>query len=141
MRNERMDSSQPRATDTLANERTFLAYARTALAFIAFGFVIARFALFTRQIAVFAHIKKTAPEISIGFGISGQLSVGDDGQYLPGTPRDEAARAFDLRSVAVSERRSFTLARSDEDPNSTTDRIGGATFTLDPVTDTNSDVP
>lgn len=62
--------------------------------------------------------------------ISGQLSVGDDGQYLPGTPRDEAARAFDLRSVAVSERRSFTLARSDEDPNSTTDRIGGGRFIL-----------
>jgi len=28
--------------------------------------------------------------------ISGQLSVGDDGQYAPGTPREEAARAFDL---------------------------------------------
>lgn len=28
--------------------------------------------------------------------ISGQLSVGDDGQYQPGTPREEAARAFDL---------------------------------------------
>jgi len=74
MHNERMDSSQPRATDTPANERTFLAYARTALAFIAFGFVIARFALFTREIAVFAHFKKTAPEISIGFGTAMALT-------------------------------------------------------------------
>ena len=59
---------QTRATDTLANERTFLAYARTALAFIAFGFVIARFALFTREIAVVAHIGTRAPGISAAFG-------------------------------------------------------------------------
>jgi inner membrane protein YidH len=39
------------ARDFLANERTFLAYARTALAFIGFGFVIARFSLFTRELA------------------------------------------------------------------------------------------
>lgn len=34
--------------DHLANERTFLAYLRTALAFVAFGFVVARFSLFVR---------------------------------------------------------------------------------------------
>ncbi len=45
-----------RATDALANERTFLAYVRTALAFVAFGYVIARFSLFTQEIAVVAHI-------------------------------------------------------------------------------------
>ena len=28
--------------------------------------------------------------------ISGQLSVGDDGRYRPGTAREEAERAFDL---------------------------------------------
>ncbi len=28
--------------------------------------------------------------------ISGQLSVGDDGRYAPGTPREEAERAFEL---------------------------------------------
>jgi 2-iminobutanoate/2-iminopropanoate deaminase len=28
--------------------------------------------------------------------ISGQLSVGDDGTYVPGTAREEAARAFSL---------------------------------------------
>ena len=44
-----------RATDTLANERTFLAYVRTALAFIAFGFVIARFSLFAREFAMLVH--------------------------------------------------------------------------------------
>jgi putative membrane protein len=46
--------SPVRPTDTLANERTFLAYARTALAFIGFGFVIARFSLFARELEAFS---------------------------------------------------------------------------------------
>lgn len=39
-----------RQRDHQANERTFLAWLRTALALTAFGFAIARFGLFTRQI-------------------------------------------------------------------------------------------
>jgi len=65
---ERSFMNQPRATDTLANERTFLAYARTALAFIGFGFVIARFALFTREVAAVAHLPPTSPSTSVVFG-------------------------------------------------------------------------
>jgi putative membrane protein len=38
-----------RVTDHLANERTFLAYVRTSLSLMAFGFVIAKF-------AVLAHV-------------------------------------------------------------------------------------
>jgi putative membrane protein len=45
------DQSPVRATDALANERTFLAYLRTALALVGFGFVIARFTLFAREFA------------------------------------------------------------------------------------------
>jgi putative membrane protein len=37
-------------TDHLANERTFLAWIRTAIALIGLGFVIVKFALFIRQI-------------------------------------------------------------------------------------------
>lgn len=37
-----------RPTDFLANERTFLAYVRTSLSVMAFGFVISRFGLFLR---------------------------------------------------------------------------------------------
>ncbi len=59
---------ESRATDTLANERTFLAYARTALAFIAFGFVIARFSLFEREVAALAHLQQNSPQISTVFG-------------------------------------------------------------------------
>ena len=38
-------------TDHLANERTFLAWIRTSLALMGFGFVIVKFALFIRQIS------------------------------------------------------------------------------------------
>ena len=61
-------NSGARATDVLANERTFLAYLRTSLSFIAFGFVIARFALFTREIAVVLHTLQGAQRLSSGFG-------------------------------------------------------------------------
>lgn len=40
-----------RTRDHLANERTFLAWVRTALALIGLGFVVARMGLFLRQIA------------------------------------------------------------------------------------------
>ena len=65
---------QQHATDTLANERTFLAYARTALAFIGFGFVIARFSLFTREVAAVAHINQTSPVTSTVFGTAMALA-------------------------------------------------------------------
>jgi len=57
-----------RANDTLANERTYLAYVRTALAFIAFGFVIARFSLFEREFAVLVHRPGEATGLSTTFG-------------------------------------------------------------------------
>jgi putative membrane protein len=59
-----------RATDTLANERTYLAYIRTALAFIAFGFVIARFSLFAREFSVLVHSANPEPGLSTTFGTS-----------------------------------------------------------------------
>ena len=57
-----------RATDTLANERTYLAYIRTALAFIAFGFVIARFSLFAREFSLLIHSSNPEPGLSTTFG-------------------------------------------------------------------------
>jgi putative membrane protein len=58
----------PRATDVLANERTYLAYVRTALAFIAFGFVIARFSLFAREFEALVHGTAAEPGVSTAFG-------------------------------------------------------------------------
>jgi putative membrane protein len=57
-----------RTRDDLANERTFLAYLRTALAFIAFGFVVARFSLFAREISVVARITVPTTHLSTAFG-------------------------------------------------------------------------
>ena len=57
-----------RATDTLANERTYLAYVRTALAFIAFGFVVARFSLFAREFESLVHAGSSPQGLSTGFG-------------------------------------------------------------------------
>lgn len=56
--------------DYLANERTFLAYVRTALAFIAFGFVIARFSLFAREISSIAHVRVPSTHFSAAFGVA-----------------------------------------------------------------------
>lgn len=42
-----------------ANERTFLAWLRTSIALISFGFVIARFGLFLRQLRVAITHQKT----------------------------------------------------------------------------------
>lgn len=72
-----------RATDTLANERTFLAYVRTALAFVAFGYVIARFSLFSQEIAVVAHIEVPRQATTV-FGITMAImgiAVGLYGSY------------------------------------------------------------
>ena len=63
-----MPGEQLRATDTLANERTYLAYVRTALAFIAFGFVIARFSLFAREVSALMHHPIAGAGLSVSFG-------------------------------------------------------------------------
>ncbi|HEY9086465.1 MAG TPA: DUF202 domain-containing protein [Candidatus Tyrphobacter sp.] len=63
-----MKATNPEVSDALANERTYLAYIRTALAFVAFGFVVARFALFSREISVVAHITIPHAGISRAFG-------------------------------------------------------------------------
>lgn len=44
-------SKSSRARDHMANERTFLAWIRTSIGIMAFGFVVEKFALFIRQIA------------------------------------------------------------------------------------------
>jgi putative membrane protein len=62
---------EPTPRDFLANERTFLAYVRTALSFIAFGFVVARFALFTREISVIERTGGPPPAyVSTSLGVA-----------------------------------------------------------------------
>lgn len=53
-------------TDHLANERTFLAYIRTSLSLMAFGFVIARFALLARALPAAEGARISAEAILSG---------------------------------------------------------------------------
>ena len=59
------------ASDYLAAERTFLAWIRTGLALMGFGFVVARFGLFLREIAISEHVVvPRSPGFSIHLGIA-----------------------------------------------------------------------
>jgi putative membrane protein len=58
-------------TDHLANERTFLAWIRTSIALIGFGFVIVKFALFVQQMSLVMGGKA----IPAGKGHSGTVGI------------------------------------------------------------------
>lgn len=47
-------------TDYLANERTFLAWVRTSIGIMAFGFVVVKFSLFVKQISLVLNPKDAA---------------------------------------------------------------------------------
>jgi len=68
---ETQDKKPAGAADHLANERTFLAWVRTSIALMGFGFVIVKFALFIRQISIVLGDKVTPP----GRGISAIIGV------------------------------------------------------------------
>jgi putative membrane protein len=46
------NESKGSAGDHLANERTFLAWTRTSIGIMAFGFVVVKFSLFLKQISI-----------------------------------------------------------------------------------------
>jgi putative membrane protein len=62
-----MLNSEPKAkqtinpSDHLANERTFLAWIRTSIALMGFGFVVVKFSLFIRQLALVLPGKVVLP--------------------------------------------------------------------------------
>ena len=63
-----------RARDHLANERTFLAWVRTGVAIVVFGFAIGRFAIAMRQLTAFqGHALRTAG-LSVWMGLSSILA-------------------------------------------------------------------
>lgn len=57
----RLSKAKGSATDHLANERTFLAWIRTAIAIMAFGFVVVKFALFVRQVSMVMGREQAVP--------------------------------------------------------------------------------
>jgi putative membrane protein len=64
------DNSNPnRARDHLANERTFLAWLRTGVATIVFGFAIGRFSIALREFLKLQGEKTTTPGFTTWLGI------------------------------------------------------------------------
>src|SRR5712692_2749111 len=60
-----------KVTDHLANERTFLAWIRTGLSTIAFGFVVERFGLLLRELGIKNNYREILPvHYSSFFGVS-----------------------------------------------------------------------
>lgn len=63
-----------RARDHMANERTFLAWIRTSIGIMAFGFVVEKFGFFINSITGFLHTPEpqtnSSTEYSSIFGIS-----------------------------------------------------------------------
>jgi putative membrane protein len=56
-------------SDSLAAERTYLAWIRTGLALMGFGFVVARFGLFLKQLELIQHAQaKPSYGLSLWFG-------------------------------------------------------------------------
>ncbi len=62
-------NSSKHVSDHLANERTFLAWLRTAIATIAFGFVVARFGILLRELQV-KHQNTVSVHYSSEFGVA-----------------------------------------------------------------------
>jgi putative membrane protein len=61
------DSSK--ATNHLANERTFLAWLRTSVAVVVFGFAIGRFAIALRQLTAFQGRPTKTTGVSVWMGM------------------------------------------------------------------------
>ncbi|MFA4902910.1 MAG: DUF202 domain-containing protein [Desulfobaccales bacterium] len=71
------EATEPKKTGRLgnlqihmANERTFLAWIRTSIGIMAFGFVVEKFALFIDKIAYFLgkdHFPEVPPHSSLGY--------------------------------------------------------------------------
>lgn len=66
MENLSQPGTRASLSDYLAAERTLLAWIRTGLALMGFGFVVARFGLFLQELKI---LKVTAPARSYGFSL------------------------------------------------------------------------
>lgn len=65
------DKPKASASDHLANERTFLAWIRTSIALMGFGFVVVKFSLFVRQLSLVVGAKIVSP----AKGFSGIIGI------------------------------------------------------------------
>jgi uncharacterized membrane protein YidH (DUF202 family) len=69
-------SAAPRYTrDHLANERTFLAWVRTSIGVMAFGFVVEKFAIFMRKLAFILEKKQITAGLHTSLGYSTAFGI------------------------------------------------------------------
>lgn len=61
MISDKENQSQYKPNDHLANERTYLAWVRTGIGIMAFGFVVVKFSLFVKQIGLLLQTKVATP--------------------------------------------------------------------------------
>lgn len=59
----------------MANERTFLAWIRTSIGIMAFGFVVEKFALFLKQMSIFLGQSTTANTLPPSHGYSAIIGI------------------------------------------------------------------
>ncbi|MHB1844420.1 MAG: YidH family protein [Deltaproteobacteria bacterium] len=59
----------PNVSDHQANERTFLAWLRTAIALMGFGFVVSKFGLFLRVVSQARHVPHESSSALVGIGL------------------------------------------------------------------------
>jgi putative membrane protein len=64
-----MLNNNGKASDHLANERTFLAWIRTSISIIVFGFVVAKFGITLRQFLRLQNEVAQSGALSLGIGI------------------------------------------------------------------------
>lgn len=77
MQNSSLDKPKTESSairDHLANERTFLAWIRTSIGIMAFGFVVEKFSLFLKQIAAFIK-QPLAPEHGLSTYLQGYSAI------------------------------------------------------------------
>ena len=95
-------SSRGQLADHLANERTFLAWVRTAITLLGLGFVVARFGLWLRELGILeAHTARVAsPGASLPVGL-GILCLGAATIILGAARYQSARRAIERGEIST----------------------------------------
>ncbi len=101
-----------RYSDHAANERTFLAWVRSAIAIMAFGFVIEKFDLFLVALAPQAALKQIAPHGQKFANAAGLafIAIGVAMIVLAGLRFSATTKAIDAEDIKPSPGERFDLA-------------------------------